>query len=199
MLSMSDIFYFHGFASTGSSWKIRLLIDHLEKSPVTGKKISVTAPTLPSDPVEVVRVFDKFIAGNGKPGLVIGSSLGGFYARYVSARSDIPAVLINPSIFPWFTLAGSIGVHERFYSGEKFEWKKEYLDSLKKMNGDIEKYGAKHHRLHFFLAADDELLDHKKIPELFPDAGSIRFFEDCAHSFNRFPEILPEIEKFFIS
>lgn len=194
---MSDIFYFHGFASTGSSWKIQLLKNHLEKSPVKGKKITVTAPTLPIDPVEVVRLFEKFIDDKGKPGLTIGSSLGGFYARYAAARFDIPAVLINPSIFPWFTLAGSIGTHQRFYSGETFEWKKEYLDSLKKMNEEIEKYGATHHNLHFFLAADDELLDHKKIPEFFSDAGSIRFFDNCAHSFNRFPEIILEIEKFF--
>lgn len=192
MSSMNNIFYFHGFASSANSWKVQLLKKHLEKT-----KIKLTAPTLPVDPAEVVKLFEKYVTESGKPGLVIGSSLGGFYARYVSARFDVPAVLINPSITPWFTLAGCIGANKRYYSGETFEWKKEYLDSLKKMNDEMVERGPGHHNLHFFLASDDEVLDHKKIPELYPGAGSIRFYNNCKHAFTRFPEIIPEIEKLF--
>ncbi|MCK4763130.1 MAG: hypothetical protein KAW12_13120 [Candidatus Aminicenantes bacterium] len=185
------IFYFHGFASSGNSWKVQYLKKHLEKNTA----VTMTAPTLPVNPEEIVALFERHTAENGKPRLVIGSSLGGFYARYAAVCYDIPAVLINPSITPWFTLAACVGINNRYYSGESFEWKKEYLDTLKKMDDKTKTCGSKHHLLHFFLAEDDEILDHKKIPGLFPGAASIRFFDNCEHGFTRFPEIVPEIEK----
>lgn len=188
---MNSIFYFHGFASTANSWKVQLLKEHLTKK----GKIDLTVPTLPVDPAQVVGLFEQYEAEKGKPGLVIGSSLGGFYARYISARYDIPAVLINPSITPWFTLAGCIGINKRYYTGETFEWKKEYLDTLKRMNEEMKEIGPKNHLLHFFLATDDEVLNHKRIPELFAGAAEICFFDNCKHSFERFPEVIPEIER----
>ncbi len=182
------IFYFHGFASSGNSWKIGELKKHLPNE-------TIIAPTLPVDPEEVVGFFERVVAENGKPALLIGSSLGGFYAYYAAARFNIPAVLINPSITPWITLQDYIGINQRFYSGEPFEWKAQYLESLKKLSDEINCYGSKHHLLHFFLSTDDEVLDLKVIPDQFPKAGSIRFYDNCQHSFIRFVEIIPEIER----
>jgi predicted esterase YcpF (UPF0227 family) len=182
------IFYFHGFASSERSWKIDLLKKRLTTE-------IIIAPTLPVDPAGVVKLFHQVVIENGKPGLVIGSSLGGFYAYYAASRFDIPAVLINPSITPWVTLKDHIGIHKRYYTGELFEWKARYLDALKKTNDEINAYGPKHHWLHFFLSADDEVLDLSGIPAQFTAAGSIRFYDNCGHSFNRFAEIIPEIEK----
>ena len=187
-MEYSMIFYFHGFASSERSWKIDLL-----KKRLTAE--TIIAPTLPIDPVEVVKLFEHVVVKNGKPGLVIGSSLGGFYAYYAASRFDVPAVLINPSITPWVTLKDHIGIHKRYYTGEPFEWKAQYLDALKEINDEIEKYGPKHHRLHFFLSADDDVLDLSVIPAQFIGAGSIRFYDNCGHSFNRFAEIIPGIEK----
>jgi predicted esterase YcpF (UPF0227 family) len=182
------IFYFHGFASGGNSWKIGELKRHLPNE-------TIIAPTLPVDPEEVVTFFERVTAENGKPALLIGSSLGGFYAYYAATRFNIPAVLINPSITPWKGLQGYIGINQRYYSGEPFEWKKQYLDSLKKLSDEIDSYGPEHHLLHFFLSTDDEVLDLKVIPGHFPTAGSIRFYDNCRHSFTRFIEIIPEIER----
>jgi predicted esterase YcpF (UPF0227 family) len=182
------IFYFHGFASSERSWKIGLL-----KKRLTAE--TIIAPTLPVDPDGVVKLFDRVVAENGKPVLVIGSSLGGFYAYYAASRFDIPAVLINPSITPWVTLKDHIGIHKRYYTGEPFEWKSQYPDALKKINDEINNYDPKHQRLHFFLSADDDVLDLSGIPTQFTAAGSIRFYDNCGHSFNRFAEIIPEIGK----
>lgn len=182
------IFYFHGFASSENSWKVALLKKHLPAG-------TLLAPTLPVDPIEVVKLFEQAAAEKGKPGLVIGSSLGGFYAYYASARFDIPAVLINPSTTPWLTLKDYTGINKRYYSGEPFEWKAQYPDALKKLHDEITEFKPKHHLLHFFLSSDDEVLDLDKIPAQFPGAGSIRFYDNCQHSFTRFAEIIPEIEK----
>ena len=182
------IFYFHGFASSEKSWKVDLLKKQLTTE-------TIIAPTLPVDPVSVVQFFDQVVTDKGKPKLVIGSSLGGFYANYVATRFDIPAVLINPSTKPWITLKDYIGTHKRYYTDEPFEWKAAYQDALKKINDEIKNYEPKHHRLHFFLSSDDEVLDFKGIPAQFPGAGSVRFYDNCGHSFNRFAEIIPEIKK----
>ncbi|MGD2092781.1 MAG: YqiA/YcfP family alpha/beta fold hydrolase [Candidatus Aminicenantes bacterium] len=182
------IFYFHGFASSERSWKVDLL-----KKQLTSE--TIIAPTLPVDPAEVVKLFEQVVTENGKPGLVIGSSLGGFYAYYAASRFDTAAALINPSITPWVTLKDHIGIHKRYYTGEPFEWKVHYLDTLKKINDKINNDDPKHHRLHFFLSADDEVLDFSAIPSQFTAAGSIRFYDNCGHAFNRFAEIIPEIEK----
>jgi predicted esterase YcpF (UPF0227 family) len=182
------IFYFHGFASSGNSWKIGELKKHLANE-------TIIAPTLPVNPQEVVKLFEHVVTEQKKPDLLIGSSLGGFYAYYAATRFNIPAVLINPSITPWITLQGYIGINQRYYSGEPFEWKAQYLESLKKLSDEINVYGPKHHLLHFFLSTDDEVLDLKVIPDQFPNAGSIRFYDNCQHSFIRFVEIIPEIER----
>jgi predicted esterase YcpF (UPF0227 family) len=145
------------------------------------------------NPEEVVTFIEREIERK-KPRLLIGSSLGGFYAYYASARFDIPAALINPSITPWVTLRDYIGINKRYYTGEPFEWKEQYLHALKEISEKINRFKSKHHLLHFFLSADDEVLDLKVIPGQFPRAGSIRFYDNCQHSFTRFAEILPEIK-----
>ena len=104
------IFYFHGFASSSNSWKVQHLKKYLEEY----TNVTMTAPTLPVNPEEIIALFDRHRVENGNPRLVIGSSLGGFYARYAAACYDIPAVLINPSVTPWFTLAGCIGINKRY-------------------------------------------------------------------------------------
>ncbi|MCP4147969.1 MAG: esterase [bacterium] len=180
------IFYFHGFASSGKSWKTGLLKEKLPE-------IKLIAPTLPVNPLEVVELFEKTFSQQTEPVLVIGSSLGGFYAYYVATRFKIPAVILNPSLTPWSTLKGYTGMNKRYYSGETFEWKPQYLDSLNQLNKKIKTYPPQHHLLHFYLATDDGVLNHKNIPALFPKAGSIRFLENCSHSFSRFEEIIPDI------
>jgi len=186
------IFYFHGFASSGSSWKVESL-----KETLSGVKIF--APTWPVDPAGVVEFYDRESALQGKPRLLIGSSLGGFYALYLACRDHLPAVLINPSVTPWRTLAGYVGTHKRYYSGDSFEWKTDYLETLELMGEELKGFGSNEGNLHFFLAADDEVLDLQVIPGLFPGAGTIRFFDNCGHSFMRFPEIIPIIRPILLT
>jgi uncharacterized protein len=181
------IFYFHGFASSGKSWKAGVLKMHFPDMPIL-------TPTLPIDPAEVVKTFEQVVREKGKPKLIIGSSLGGFYAYYAATIFKIPAVLINPSTTPWVTLAGYVGPNKRYYSGEPFQWKETYLKTLKQLKTDIDNAPSQHHLLNFFLSNDDDILDLSVIPDLFSGAGSIRFFDNCGHSFSRFAEIIPDIK-----
>jgi predicted esterase YcpF (UPF0227 family) len=181
------IFYFHGFASSSRSWKASVL-----KKQFPDEELCL--PTLPVKPADVVDFFLNIQKLQGKPDLLLGSSLGGFYAYYSARRFSLPAVLINPSLVPWKSLAGLVGTHKRFYTGESFEWKEEYLTELRELSEELDLYPANQKLLHFFLSADDEVLDHSPIPTLFPEAGLIKFFQSCGHGFTRFEEIIPEIK-----
>ena len=182
------ILYFHGFASHGKSWKPELLRKHLAQE-------KIISPTLPVHPIEVVKYTEKEIIKGKKPVLLVGSSLGGFYAYYLSMIHDIPAIILNPAMRPWAQLTPYIGSNKRSETGEEFLWKEAHIDALKSLNDKIEGTTRNFSNLHFFLSIDDESLDHHWIKEGFPDAGSIRYYNNCKHRFNRFEEIISEIKK----
>jgi predicted esterase YcpF (UPF0227 family) len=182
------IFYFHGFASSAKSWKVGLLKSN--SFPFS----TLYTPTLPVDPREVITLFKDTSAKKGKPKWVMGSSLGGFYAIYTSLLFDIPGILINPSLEPWISLKEFVGQHKRYYTNESFEWKAAYLDTLEEMGQEVAEIKSKQYLLHFFLSRDDEVLQLATIPDEFPKASFIKFYDNCQHSFVRFPEIIPEIK-----
>jgi len=182
------ILYLHGFASHGNGNKSKLLKEYF-------KNEKVISPTLPVDPLDAIKFIDEIIeVYKDENNIVIGTSLGGFYTFYTSAKYKIKGVLINPSFEPWVTLRNSIGLNKRFDTNEEFIWKEEYLDSLEKIYNDA-KQNCDESLLNFFLAEDDELLDHSKIIEKFPKANTIKYYKNMSHRFNNFEIILPEIEK----
>lgn len=186
------ILYFHGFGSHGKSWKVELLRKHLPS-------VTIISPTLPVDPVDIVNFAEDEMSRSTERTLLVGSSLGGFYAYCFAMLHNLKAVILNPAMTPWIQLIPYIGINTRNETGEIFEWKREYLDHLKKMNDNVIGQKTPHSNLHFFLSTDDESLDHTWIKESFHDAGSILFLDNCKHRFNRFVEIIPVIKKLHTS
>lgn len=182
------ILYFHGFASHGKSWKAEELRKNINSE-------NIIAPTWPVNPLEVKQQAENILNQLREPVLFIGSSLGGFYSYYMSVLFNMTAILINPALTPWIGLDKYLGINTRFDTGETFIWKKSYLSCLERMNKQISNLEANHQNLYFFLASDDEILDHSNIKDRFPEAGLIKFYDDCGHRFNRFSEIIPWIKK----
>ena len=181
------IIYLHGFASHGEGRKPGIMREYF-----TGCEI--VAPTLPVSPAGAIEFIDKLILGTPRPFVLTGTSLGGFYTYYFAAKYRIGSALINPSLTPWVTLSRWVGECERFDTGEKFDWKKEYLEELKKIGEEISSFDKDDSCLNFFLSRDDELLDHTKIPELFP-GSNIKFYDGMGHRFSNFGILLPEIKR----
>ncbi len=142
------VLYIHGFASCGEGNKSRTLKKHLK---------DVMAPNLPIRPKEAVKYLDEIIANNDID-MLVGSSLGGFYATYLGQKHNKRGVLINPSVRPYNTLKKSLGINRRFCDGAEFEWKEEYLKEL--LNLDV-----KNLRKNLFLVllqTGDEVLDYRE-------------------------------------
>lgn len=85
---MRNILYIHGMGSSAASSTIRKL-----KAQFPG---AVYAFDIPVRPMEAMKSIDDFVKENDI-GIVIGTSLGGFYAKTVKGTKRI---IINPAFFP---------------------------------------------------------------------------------------------------
>lgn len=91
-----NIIYLHGFKSSALSAKGLLLKQYCEQH----SHFQVHLPDLNLPPLQVLNVVSKLIRQVDYP-VLVGSSLGGFYAIQLAAQYAIPTVLINPAMRPW--------------------------------------------------------------------------------------------------
>ena len=176
------ILYIHGFASCGDSNKTKLLKKHFGE---------VLSPDIPVNPHEAI-VFLKELISAHPVSLLIGSSLGGFYASYLAEKFHIKTVLINPSTKPYQTLAPYVGMNEFFCSGERFEWKEDYLHDLQAYETAKDSIDVD---ILVLLQKEDEVLDYKKAASLYENYKII-IQEGGNHRFENLDEYLEVISKF---
>jgi predicted esterase YcpF (UPF0227 family) len=176
------ILYIHGFASCGNSNKTQLLRENFSK---------VLCPDIPVDPEEAIYFLQKLVVDNDVS-LIIGSSLGGFYAAYLAEKFQVKTVLLNPSTQPFLTLAPYVGTNEFFCSGETFEWTKEHITKL--FNYAISKDSIKAPVL-VLLQKGDELLDYTKAEALYENYEVV-VQEGGNHRFENLDEYIGVIKEF---
>ncbi|MDM5272662.1 hypothetical protein PGH07_10810 [Sulfurovum sp. zt1-1] len=182
---MSKILYLHGFASCGEGNKSRVLGAYFGNE-------NLLAPNLPFAPQEAIETLSTQILGE-KPSLLVGSSLGGYYATYLAEKFDIPAVLINPSCKPWETLANYVGWQERFCDAERFEFKQVYLHQLERFSSPPQSS-----RYLVLLQSEDEVLDYRVAKEQYKEYRVIVEYGGN-HRFENIHEYLSMIESFMKS
>ena len=179
---MSKILYLHGFASCGEGNKSLLLKSYFGAD-------NVIAPDLPPSPIDAIALIEN-ILGSTKIDSLIGSSLGGYYATILAEKYHMKAILLNPSIQPWETLAGYTGWQKRFCDGEVFEFKAVYLEQLKMLQTTPDKG-----RYLLLLQSGDEVLDYTKA-QSFYNTHKIIVEYGGNHRFENLDEYLSMVEKF---
>lgn len=187
-----NVIYLHGFQSSSRSEKAQVLSSFLK---TLEKKVSFLAPDLPFSPdktLEQVSVLLQTLAG--KEILLVGSSLGGFYASYFSQRFQVPAVLINPAVFasPLFESFSGQEI-KNSYTGEKYTVSEQDIATLKQM----EKTDFGHKNLIFcLLETGDEVLDYRQAEKKYQFC-KLKVIEGGDHRFKNFETCLPDIMGFF--
>ena len=88
---MSLIVYIHGFNSSASSYKAGVIQSAIQDH---DKELQFWCPDLPHWPNEAVACLEREISQHDEVTL-IGSSLGGYYATYLTKRLGHRCVLIN--------------------------------------------------------------------------------------------------------
>ena len=93
---MKKILYLHGFGSSGASGTVELLRKSFWETDAA-HRAAVVAPDIPVDPAVALPML-KELAAKEQPNLVIGTSMGGWYAQQLHGFTRI---CVNPS----FTLS----------------------------------------------------------------------------------------------
>ena len=190
----AKVLYIHGFASSSESFKAV----ELEKFLVAnGFTEAVLRPTLPIAPRRAIDMLKQILEQN-EVTLLIGSSLGGFYALYLNQMFAKKTVLINPSLHPSRSLADFTGLIKRHNSDDFFYWKEEHNKQLAEMEEELDFQDLEQENLYFYLSKDDEVLDLSDIPKIFTKS-SIKYYDNSKHAFVQFDKILPEILELYIT
>jgi predicted esterase YcpF (UPF0227 family) len=178
------ILYLHGFGSCGNSTKTKLLKEYF------GEK-EVLSPDLPINPVDAIHFIKKYIIEHDID-LLIGSSLGGFYASYFVELLEMRAVLINPSTQPFITLAPYVGTNDYWCKDETFEFTREQLKSLFEFSIGVPKQPTNYLVL---LQKGDELLDYTKAQDKY-EGATLSVQEGGNHRFENLINYLVQIKGF---
>ncbi|RUM72112.1 MAG: hypothetical protein DSZ10_05475 [Sulfurovum sp.] len=180
---MSKILYIHGFGSCGVGNKSTALRHYF------GSK-NVLSPDLPVSPLLAISLLEVMIREQDV-GLLIGSSLGGYYATYLAEKYRIKAVLLNPSTVPYRTLQSYVGIQERFCDKKPFLFKQSYMDDLytlqmRPMEG----------RYLVLLQSEDEVIDYTKA-QTFYNKYRVIVEYGGNHRFENIGDYLCMIDRFY--
>jgi len=181
--------YLHGFNSSPSSHKAKLMKAHLEAK---GQGALYACPALPDTPREAIAAIESAIAGrNASEITFLGSSLGGYYATYLAEKLGCRAALINPAVTPHQGLEAYLGPQKNLHTGEPYELTRAHLDGWRALlveRVDPEKYLL-------LLETGDEVLDWREAARKYEGARTV-IRDGGDHSLQSFTQHIGRILEF---
>ncbi|MCM2332103.1 MAG: esterase, partial [Pseudomonas sagittaria] len=126
MPPLPTLIYIHGFNSSPLSLKARELHSAFARC---GLAERLRVPALHHDPRQAIAQLEAEIAAAERP-VLVGSSLGGYYATFLAERHGLKALLINPAVRVQRHFADYLGPQQNHYSGERWELTREHIAAL---------------------------------------------------------------------
>ena len=184
------IIYVHGFNSSPASHKANQLRERLA---ALGREAEFVCPALSHWPQQALSCLQEEVASAGAEAVtLVGSSLGGFYATWLTEHLGCRSVLVNPAIAPHEGLHAYLGTRRNLYTDEEYQFTEDHLAQLK----DI--YVSRPMRMdRYFLmhTTGDELLDWRVAVRRYQGCRQI-VVEGSDHGFGEFGEYIDCVLEF---
>ncbi|HMN93481.1 MAG TPA: YqiA/YcfP family alpha/beta fold hydrolase [Hydrogenophaga sp.] len=196
--AVTHLLYLHGFRSSPRSTKARLVGERVRRE---HPGVTWWCPQLPPSPAAAMAVVSEgtahWPAGRSA---VIGSSLGGFYARYIGLAKAWKRALLNPAVHPARDLARHIGEQTAWHDpNDRFFFEPAFVDELQQLETGLERMAASAPvtpALQYALIAQgDEVLDWREMCG-FCHGGELHVLPGSDHAISDFPEHLDGLMAF---
>jgi predicted esterase YcpF (UPF0227 family) len=183
-----SILYIHGFNSSPLSKKACQLVEVMER---LGLSERLRVPALHHHPRQAIEQLERAIAELGRP-LLVGSSLGGYYATHLAERLGLKALLINPAVSPHRMFDGFLGTQKNLYTEETWEMTHDHVTALAELEVSAPQDPQ---RYQVWLQTADETLDYR-LAQQYYRACALRIQAGGDHSFQGFAGQLPAMLSF---
>ena len=187
----THLLYLHGFRSSPQSAKAQIMAKWVQ---ARHPGVTWWCPQLPASPAQAIDLLLQGTAAWPREQMaVMGSSLGGFYAAWLSAHWGVRAVLINPAVHPSRDLARYIGEHPVWQDpAQSIFFEPVYVQELIFLESQhLPTFPA----TLALIAKGDEVLDWREMLARH-QAGQVRLIEGSDHALSDFDEHLPQILEF---
>ena len=185
------LLYIHGFNSSPESHKAQVLVQYCQRHLPRAR---VSVPRLSFDPAVAIEQLEAVVGQDAAlPQLVIGSSLGGFYATWLAEKYRMKAVLVNPAVSPQRYLGQAfLGRHRNLYTGQEYEITEQHVRALAQLDCEVIQQPQ---NFLLLLQTGDEVLDYRLAVSKY--AGCRQVVQSGgSHEFSGFTDRLPEVLAF---
>lgn len=184
------ILYLHGFRSSPQSRKATQLREALA---ARGLGDEYLCPQLPASPRQAIELAQATCRLENPARLVlVGSSLGGYYATWLAEQVGCRAVLLNPAIRPYDDLKAHLGRQPVYFSDASIDMRPEYLDELLALDTP---QITRHERYFLLAATGDEVIDYRLMVAKYAGCRQ-RVIDGSDHQIAEFAQYLPEVLTF---
>lgn len=190
------ILYLHGFRSSPQSFKAKLIGERLR---AIGLGHRYVCPQLPVSPQQTIALANDYIARHRREQrdpkaelVLIGSSLGGFYATWLAEEHGCRAIVLNPAIHPWTDLHRYLGEQPLYHGGGSIVVEPHHLAELQALAVPAI---TRADRYFLMAATGDEVLDYREMLAHYPGAYT-QVIQGSDHSISVFPNYLDDVLAF---
>ena len=186
----ASIVYLHGFRSSPRSFKAQLLGKRMASIGLADRYVCPTLPVSPRQAmVEVETLLADLGTQDGAKPMLIGSSLGGFYATWLAERHGLRAAMLNPATRPERDLAKYVGEQPLWHGGGTIRVEPHHLDELRALAVPTI---SQPERYYLLAATGDEVLDYREMLAHFSGATT-RLIDGSDHGISDFAQYMDEV------
>ncbi|WP_051919085.1 YqiA/YcfP family alpha/beta fold hydrolase [Basilea psittacipulmonis] len=183
------IIYLHGFRSNHLSEKAVLT-----QTACLEHHIPFACPDLDAEPQQAIAQIQEIVTQkqwHWSDILLIGSSLGGFYARYLANEHGCRAVFVNPCVFATRDLSTQLHHKKAFNGVDDFIFKPHFLIQLQQLFVKTLHHPEQHL---LFVGQSDEVLNWREMLWMNQGVNTIIKANDT-HRFESYSNYLADIIK----